>query len=116
MAAMTRTSTWNRLPGANRLNLTVLQHPQHLGLGLEAHVADLVEEDRAAVGLHELADLAPVGAGERALLVTEELGLDQLLGDRRRVDPDELADGPDPKGGGVAAPPALCRCRTRPRS
>ena len=75
--------------GADRLDLAVLQDPQHLGLGLEAHVADLVEEDRPAVRLDELADLAPVGAGERALLVTEELGLDELLGNRGAVDPDE---------------------------
>src|SRR5690242_3339114 len=43
-----------------------------------------------------------MGAGERPLLVTEQLGLDESLGDRRRVDGDEgpvaaralLVDGP----------------------
>jgi hypothetical protein len=48
------------------------------------HLADLVEEERAAVGLLEAADAAAVGAGEGALLVAEELGLEERLRDRRR--------------------------------
>src|SRR5262249_60569137 len=50
---------------------------------------DLVEQDRAAVrGLE--APLAPrVGAGEGALLVAEELALDELAVDRRAVHRDE---------------------------
>ena len=67
------------------LDLALLEHAQHLGLGLRAHVADFVEEDRAAVGLLELADLLLGGAGERAFLVTEQLRLDQLLRNRRAV-------------------------------
>src|SRR5207247_844915 len=54
---------------------------EHLGLRLRAHVADFVEEDGAAIGLLELADLLLGGARERSLLVPEQLGLDQLLGD-----------------------------------
>jgi hypothetical protein len=70
---------------AEPLDLALLEHAQHLGLRLQAHVADLVEEDRAAVGLLELADLLLGGAGERPLLVAEQLRLDQLLGDGRAV-------------------------------
>ena len=76
---------------AEPLELLLLQHAQHLGLRLQAHVADLVEEDRALVGLLELADLPIGGAGERALLVAEQLRLDQLVGDRRAVDLHERA-------------------------
>ena len=61
------------------LDLALLQDAQHLGLRLGAHVADFVEEDRAAVGLLELADLLLGRAGERPLLVAEQLRLDQLL-------------------------------------
>ena len=68
------------------LDLPLLEHAQHLGLRLRAHVADLVEEDRSLVRLLELADLLFGGASERALLVAEELGLDQLLRDRGAVD------------------------------
>ncbi len=52
-------------------------------------LADLVEEERAAVGLLEAADPALVGAGERALLVTEELALEERLGERGAVERDE---------------------------
>ena len=71
--------------GADRLHLAVLQHPEYLGLGPRAHVADLVQEDRAAVSLNEFSDLACGGPGKRPLLVPEQLALDQLLGDRRAV-------------------------------
>ena len=76
----------DRARGAETLDFPLLQHPQHLGLRLGAHVADFVEEDRAAVGLLELADLLLRRAGERSLFVAEELGLDQLFRNRGAVD------------------------------
>ncbi len=65
--------------------LGVLQHVQQLGLERRLHLADLVEEDRAEVGLLELADSGGGGAGERALLVTEQLALEQFRRQRRAV-------------------------------
>ena len=58
-------------------------------LGVERHVADLVEEDRPLVRRLEAADPPCVGARERALLVSEELTLDEISADRRAVDRDE---------------------------
>ena len=52
-------------------------------------LADLVEEQRAALGQLEAAPLARLRAGEGALLVAEQLGLDQRLRQRRAVDLDE---------------------------
>ena len=52
-------------------------------------VANLVQEDRAAVGQLELAAPERRRAGERALLVTEQLALDELGRDRRAVHLDE---------------------------
>src|SRR6185503_9340186 len=52
-------------------------------------VADLVEEHRPAVRHLELPALLLVRAGERALLVPEQLGLEELLGERDAVDDDE---------------------------
>jgi hypothetical protein len=49
---------------------------QQFGLQRRLHLADLVQEDRAGVGLLELADPRGRGAGERALLVAEELALE----------------------------------------
>ena len=79
----------DRLVAADPLELLLLQQPQHLGLRRRRHVADLVEEERAAVGLLELADAAAVGPGERALLVAEQLALEQRLGDGGAVDRQE---------------------------
>ena len=53
------------------------------------HVADLVEEERAAVGELELAGAVAVRAGEGAAGVAEELALEQLGRDRRAVERDE---------------------------
>ena len=53
------------------------------------HVADLVEEQRAAVGDFDLARRLLHGARERALLEAEQLRLEQRVRDRRAVDRDE---------------------------
>ena len=74
---------------AEALDLLALEDAEELRLQLEGQLADLVEEDRAAVGRLERAGALPVGAGERAPLVTEELGLDQVLADRAAVHDDE---------------------------
>ena len=66
-----------------------MQRAQQPGLGLGGHVTDLVEEQRAAIGLFELADCLGDGAGESALLVAEQLAFDQIGGDGRSVDCDE---------------------------
>ena len=56
-------------------------------------LADLVEEERAAVGLLEEAAPRPIGAGERAALVAEELALEQRLGERGAVHAPRTARG-----------------------
>ena len=83
----------DRLLGADRIDLALLQRAQQLDLGVERQLADLVEEQRAAVGFLELADALVDGAGERALLVAEQDALDQVLGDGAAVDGDERLAG-----------------------
>jgi hypothetical protein len=56
---------------------------------VRADVADLVEEDGAAVDHLELADLARLGAGEGALFVAEQVGLEQGVADGVAVDLEE---------------------------
>ena len=53
VAAMTRTSTRRYVDAADRLDLPSLQRAEKLRLQLERQLADLVEEDGAAVGLLE---------------------------------------------------------------
>ncbi len=56
-------------------------------------IADLVEEQRAAVRELDQSRLGVHGAGERALLVAEQLGLEDLTGQRATVQRDERAVG-----------------------
>src|SRR6185503_13128297 len=56
-----------------------LEDAEQLDLQPRRHLADLVEEERPALGALEEAAVHPVGAGEAAALVAEELALDQRL-------------------------------------
>ena len=70
-------------------HLVRLQHAQELDLQLGRHLRDLVEEERPAVRALEVALVHPVGAGEAAPLVAEQLALDEVGGDRPAVDGQE---------------------------
>src|SRR5262249_62026548 len=71
------------------VHLALLEHAEELGLDLERHLADLVEEERAAVGELEAAGPRRHRAREGAALVAEELALRQRGRDRRAVHLDE---------------------------
>ena len=79
----------DRLGAADGPHLLLLQHAQQLDLQAHRHVADLVEQQRAAVRGLEQALVRAVGARERAFDVAEQLGLEQVLGHRAAVDRDE---------------------------
>ena len=84
-----RTSHSDGVVAADALVDALLQHAQQLHLHRQAHVADLVEEQRAALGDLEASLAGGDRAGERALLVTEQFALEQLRGNRAAVDGDE---------------------------
>src|SRR5207302_1272827 len=75
----------NALVGTDRTELAFLDDAQELLLHLGAHVADLVEEKRASVGLLEQTLLLFVRARERSARVTEELRLEQRVGQRGAI-------------------------------
>ncbi len=79
----------DRLGAADAVDLALLDGAQQLGLQARIHLADFVEQQRAAIGFLELADAPCDGAGEGALLVAEQLGFQQVLRDRGAVDGDE---------------------------
>jgi hypothetical protein len=79
----------DRLAAADALEGPLLQHAQQLHLHGGRDLADLVEEEGAAVGLLEATLASAVGAGEGALLVAEQLALQQGLGERGAVEGDE---------------------------
>jgi hypothetical protein len=71
------------------LELPLLQDPKELRLELRSDLADLVEEEGALVSAFEQSLAGAVGARERPLLVTEELRLEETLGERLAVHRDE---------------------------
>ena len=79
----------DRLLAADALELALLEHAQDLDLHVLVDLADLVEEEGALVGELEAAALAGLGPGEGALLVAEELALEEALGEGGAVDLDE---------------------------
>ena len=79
--------------GTDLLQFAGFHEPQQQALHPERHLADFVEEDAAAVGHLELALLVTIGAGEAALHVAEEFGLQQGLGQAGAVDGDHGARG-----------------------
>ena len=76
----------------------LLDHLQELRLERGGDVPDLVEQDGAAVRRLEQARPRRLGVGERALLVAEELRLDQVLGQRGAVHLDEGSLAPSSAG------------------
>ena len=85
---------WQLGRAAHRPHGPLLDDAQELALHRQRHLADLVEEQRAAVRGLEEALAVFVGAGEGALAVAEELGLEQGLGDGTAVHRHEGLPGP----------------------
>ena len=71
---------------AQALDRALLEEAQQRRLRLQRQVADLVQEQGAAVGMLEATALALGGAGEGAALEAEQLGLHQAFRDRAAVD------------------------------
>ena len=78
-----------RLGRPDAPDLVLLEDAEQLDLGGQRQVADLVEEDRAAVGRLEEPLVVAIGAGEGTADVAEELGLDQRRRERGAVADDE---------------------------
>ncbi len=74
---------------ADPLQLPALQHAQQLGLHRQWQLADLVEEQAAAVGQLELATALVHRAGEGATHVAEQLAFHQRIGQRSAVEADQ---------------------------
>jgi len=67
---------------ADALELAVLEHAQKLRLQFKRQLPDLVQKQRAFLGVLEITGFVGRGAGERALGVAEQCGLDQGRRDR----------------------------------
>src|SRR6516225_4480117 len=74
---------------AERRDFAVIEEAEQFGLEVEAHLADLVEEQRAAGSATDESELVAVGAGKGAAAVAEQLALEQLARNGRAVEGDE---------------------------
>src|SRR5580698_7425347 len=75
----------HRLAGTHGLESLFFEYAQHFGLCPQAHVADFIEKQRAAVCFLKLADFVLGGAGEAKHNMPKNLGLDQFLGNGRTI-------------------------------
>jgi hypothetical protein len=71
---------------ADGTNASRLERPEQLGLQFEGQLADLVEEERAAVGLFEHAAPIGYGAAEGTADMAKELALEEVGWDGPAVD------------------------------
>ena len=76
----------DRFAPADRLDFAFLQRAQQLHLRGGRQFADLIEEQRAAVGFGEFADMLLGRAGEGAFLMPEQNGFDEIVGDGAAID------------------------------
>ena len=109
-----RTSTVQVADPADAAEGLLLEDAEQLGLEVRPHVADLVQEDGATVRLLEEPLLQSPCVGEGALLVAEELALQEMLGQGHAVHGLERAPAPGRSRNGSPGPPGPSRCRFLP--
>src|SRR4029453_294454 len=89
------------------LDLALLEDPEDLGLEVDPEGGDLVQEHGPPVRELELPQLPSNRPREGALLVAEQLRLDERLGDRGDVHRDERLAAPRPPPVARPAPRTL---------
>src|SRR5208282_2639272 len=77
------------LVAAHSCDFALLQYAQQVGLGLQADVADFVQENCPALGNFELAFLAELRAGEGALFMPEKFAFEERLRQSAAVNGDQ---------------------------
>src|SRR6266852_1677594 len=78
---------------ADAKHLAVLEDAEQLGLKIGAGLSDLIEKQGAARGPLEASRALLDGAGERSLLMTEQLAFDHAVGERLAIDREERTLG-----------------------
>ncbi len=81
------------IDGAHRDHFPSLQNGQQLALQVQRQIANLIEEQRTAVGRHDPARAIGVGAGECAALVSEQLTFKQRIRQCAEVNTDKRFPG-----------------------
>jgi hypothetical protein len=79
----------DRPAAADPVDLPLLDRPQQLRLQANIHLADLIEQQGAAMGFLELADPPRGRSGEGPLFMAEKLGLEEVFRNGGTVDRDQ---------------------------
>src|SRR4030095_1491104 len=79
----------NGMVTAQPLDASFLKSPEQFGLHVGTHVADLIKEQRAAIGLLEFSFATRCSSRKCALFMAKKLRFDQLRRKRRAVYRDE---------------------------
>ena len=74
---------------AHAIKLTIRQHAQQTSLDIKRHIANFIQEQRTAVSLFKATLTDGIGAGKGSFFMAEQLGLNQVLGDRRHIQRDK---------------------------
>ena len=77
------------LRSADPIDHFLLEHAEQFRLSAGAHVADLIEKQRATIGQFELAGAGLMCVGEGSFFVPEQFALEQRLGQGRAVHRDK---------------------------
>src|SRR4029077_15789161 len=83
----------DRRLAADAVELALREHAQEPRLQRQRHVADLIEEERAAIRLLEASAPLRIRSREGAALVSEKLGLEKVGRNGGSVEGDERAAG-----------------------
>src|SRR5690606_29279684 len=78
-----------RRAASNRIDLALLHGAQQLDLHVQRQIADLIQKQRAAMSLDELAGMLFGSACERSLFVAEKDRLHQIFRNRAAIDRNE---------------------------
>ena len=78
------------LVAAHAGELAFLKDPEDFALDLKGHLSDFVEEEGALVALFKAADTLAGSTGERTLLVAEEFTFEEIVGNGRTIDGEEI--------------------------
>ena len=84
VAAIIRTSTMISLASADGKERVSFHDSQQLGLALQSHFADFIQEQRAGVGLLKPAHMIRLGAGERSSSCGRTVGFPSARAEWRR--------------------------------
>ncbi len=71
---------------AHPFKFAFLDHAQNFGLGCWFHIADLIQEQSAAISFLQLAFLTGISPGERSFFEAKKLAFDQFTRNRRTIE------------------------------